>query len=977
MNRNKRLAAVALLALLGFGPLAQGQSQALWVNRYNSPKSGDDLVQGMAVDGAGNVFVTGSSVNTNQDILTIKFSPTGARLWTDIYNGPANGQDAAVAIAVDGSGNAYVTGYSQVTNTGSVFEYVTIKYSPEGNRLWMARYQFQTNLSSLATALAVDLQGNVVVTGQSQAPDTGVDYATIKYDSDGHGLWTNRFNGLGYATDRATAIALDDSGHVYVTGESYSGYEAGPDYATIKYDAQGNGVWTNRFNGPGGATDSPVALAADSDGNVYVTGTSWGRLTYHDYATVKYDAAGRQLWVARYNGPADYFDLARALAVDAMGNVYVTGESRYVGSQSHYATIKYNPNGQQLWAARYPGLGSGQNQANAIAVDAAGNVYVTGESDGNYATVKHDADGNRLWVARYHTSDWDTGVAVAADLAGFVYVAGDASRSEYDDLDCVVIKYGQMETPGLPVITSEPQGQVVAGGAEVSLMVNVSSPTPLRYQWYQDGNPIAGATQAGLTLADVRWEDSGSYWVSASNEVGAVVSPEARVWVQVAPRFTLHPQSHYSGTGIPTTLSGQAVGTPPLGYQWQHNGTNLTDANSTHLMLDGVSPEAAGNYALIATNAFGRATSEVAAVTLELSAPLNAWAAQAISTNLYNLRGNYHDQDGYVVVGNSGAIFTSGPGTNWIPRHSGTDQNLHIVTRADGLYVAAGSDGALLTSIDLDTWTPRGTPTSEPLFGLASDETICVAVGDGGTVLTSSDGQGWTLQSSGTTADLHGLTFGQGLFAAVGKNGLILTSADGSHWHRQTNGLDGPVPALDLKAVVWGSCMFVVVGEQGTVLTSPDGTNWTRQLIETTEDLNGVAYGEGVFTLVGDGESGPGVIFSALEGGRWVLRKSGTNKNLRGVAWGQGEFLAVGNDSTIVRSGLIPKPTLVPIAFLPGAGMNFQVRDEIIRPCRIQASSNLNTWEDLFSVGAWPLDTNLVDTAAHILPFRFYRMVSP
>jgi len=87
-------------------------------------------------------------------------------------------------------------------------------------------------------------------------------------------------------------------------------------------------------------------LAVDNSGNVYVTGLSTGSGTYFDYATIKYDSLGNQLWVTRYDGPGNHMDGARSIAVDNAGNVYVTGESDASITNSDYATIKYGPDGQ-------------------------------------------------------------------------------------------------------------------------------------------------------------------------------------------------------------------------------------------------------------------------------------------------------------------------------------------------------------------------------------------------------------------------------------------------------------------------------------------------------------------------------------------------------------------------------------------------------------------------------------------------------
>jgi len=147
-------------------------------------------------------------------------------------------------------------------------------------------------------------------------------------------------------------------------------------FLSTSVQAQVTEAWAARYNGPGSG-DEARALAVYSAGNVYVTGTSDGGTDY-DYATIKYDSSGNQLWAARYNGPGNLGDAASALAVDAAGNVYVTGGSNGAGTGDDYATVKYDSNGNQLWAARYNGPGNSIDEARALAVDAAGNVTVNG-----------------------------------------------------------------------------------------------------------------------------------------------------------------------------------------------------------------------------------------------------------------------------------------------------------------------------------------------------------------------------------------------------------------------------------------------------------------------------------------------------------------------------------------------------------------------------------------------------------------------
>ncbi|MDZ7291671.1 MAG: SBBP repeat-containing protein [candidate division KSB1 bacterium] len=420
--------------VLDSSPLSQAQSlsdsvQEAWVSHYASQLfSDDDEALAVVTDDSGNVYVTGWSGRSGRsgrwsDYATVKYNASGVLQWVAGYSGPENSEDKATALAVDDSGNVYVTGWSGHSSTMS--DYATVKYNASGVLLWVARYSGPGSSEDKATALAVDASGNVYVTGRA-----GDDYATIKYNSAGIEQWVARYNGREYGMDAATALAVDDSGNVYVTGWS-KGSGMYSDYATVKYNSSGILQWVARYNGPGNHDDWAKALVVDGSGNVYVTGWSGGLGTYRDYATVKYNSEGVEQWVARYKGPESDEDLAAALAIDASGNVYVTGQSGWV-TNFDYVTVKYNSEGVEQWVARYNGPVSSEDEAVALAVDASGNVYVTGwsldsVSRGDYATVKYDSTGAQQWVARYgglrEDSD-DRAMALAVDASGNVYVTG-------------------------------------------------------------------------------------------------------------------------------------------------------------------------------------------------------------------------------------------------------------------------------------------------------------------------------------------------------------------------------------------------------------------------------------------------------------------------------------------------------------------------------------------------------------------------
>ena len=287
--------------------------------------------------------MTGWSWGSEQfanDYATIKYNSAGQEQWVARYNGPANSSDYTRGIAVDDSGNVYVTGES--FGPGTERDYATIKHNPSGQEEWVARYNGPGNGTDAAYAMAVDGSGNVYVTGTSVGttfPD--FDYATIKYNSAGQEQWVARYNSPGNGDDGATGIAIDGSGNVYVTGGSLDPITNYEQYVTIKYNSGGQEQWDASYNGPYNGAHTPLGIAVDGSGNVYVTGQSVGAGFHYDYATVKYDPAGTEQWVARYNGPGDSEDSASAIAVDGSGNVYVAGTSVGLGTNTDYATIKY------------------------------------------------------------------------------------------------------------------------------------------------------------------------------------------------------------------------------------------------------------------------------------------------------------------------------------------------------------------------------------------------------------------------------------------------------------------------------------------------------------------------------------------------------------------------------------------------------------------------------------------------------------
>ncbi len=444
----RSLAALICAAFAFVAQLAGAAVTEAWVQRYDGAANASDQPSSLAVDGSGRVAVTGTSFNgTDWDYYTAKYAAgNGALLWEQRYNGLGNGHDYGQAVAVDSIGNVVVTGssYKSIDDV----EYYTVKYAAaDGAILWAKHYS--SSSYAAAIAVAVDSIGNVVVTGSSFEPSS--DYYTAKYAAaDGALIWEHRYNNLNMTDDYARALAVDSSDNVVVTGQSR--LTTGSVCYTAKYAAaDGALLWEKPGNGNDGRR-----VVVDGSGNVVVMGTAYDRASGTDYYTAKYAAAdGALLWERYYNGPENGQDTTGGVAVDASGNVVVTGSSYYNGTYSYMA--KYAAaDGALLWEKRSSAFPAHERMP--VAVDAGGNVVVAGGSsngsNSDFYTAKYAAaDGALLWEKSYHGSanGFDSVSSLALGPNGMVAITGSSYGSSPDSADFATVVYWE----SLPEVSIE------------------------------------------------------------------------------------------------------------------------------------------------------------------------------------------------------------------------------------------------------------------------------------------------------------------------------------------------------------------------------------------------------------------------------------------------------------------------------------------------------------------------------------------
>jgi len=292
--------------------------------------------------------------------------------------------------------------------------------------------------------VAADSAGNIYVSGYVEGL-LGRDAFLSKYGSGGDLLWTRQ---LGTSKrDDSLGVSLDGLGNVYISGltqGSLGGASKGGDDAFVaKYDSAGNLKWTRQIGTD--VSDTSEGVSADSLGNVYIAGCTWGSLGgtgvgLSDAYAAKYNSAGNLVWI-HHMGTKDN-DYASGVSADGLGNVYVTGNTfgslggGGAGGQDVFVR-GFNSAGMLLWSRQ---LGtSGDDVSHGVSADGLGNVFVAGRTDGPMGEgggggrdaflSMLDSNGSLLWTRELGTMAEDAGFGVSADGLGNVFLTGHTEGS--------------------------------------------------------------------------------------------------------------------------------------------------------------------------------------------------------------------------------------------------------------------------------------------------------------------------------------------------------------------------------------------------------------------------------------------------------------------------------------------------------------------------------------------------------------------
>ncbi len=347
---------------------------------------------------------------------------------------------------------------------------------PATSAQWTGTKEFGTAADDHARGIVIDSKGSLYVAGYTNGgldgnPNAGgYDTILVKYSSAGTKEWTRQLGT--FDADHALAVALTTEGDIYVTGATYGNFDENAQHMNIssfprfflaKFNSNGDKQWVRQI-GESGRTIG-TGVVADRNGNAYAAGYTDLQLEgninagLNDIFLVKYASDGTKQWTRQLGSILN--DGANAVAIDTDNNIYMTGstlgnlDGNISAGGSDIFLVKYSPEGDRLWTRQ---IGTpDEDFGNAVAVDAAGNAYVTGSTNGSVdgnaniggtdiILIKYNSSGVRQWTRQIGTTLDDNGLALAIDRSGYVYITGSTKGSldgntNAGGKDYFVIKY--------------------------------------------------------------------------------------------------------------------------------------------------------------------------------------------------------------------------------------------------------------------------------------------------------------------------------------------------------------------------------------------------------------------------------------------------------------------------------------------------------------------------------------------------------
>jgi hypothetical protein len=746
----KKIALCTFILIVIFRLSSFSQDPALrWARQMGG--SNTDGAASTVVDINGNVYTTGSFTYTvdfdpgagscyltalgGYDVFISKLDASGNFVWAKQFGGTSF--EVGYSIAVDGSGNVYITGsfdgtvdfdpgsatYS-LTSAGMADVFVC-KLNASGSLVWARR--MGGTAADEGEAIAVDANGNVYTAGYfigTSDFDPGSGTSNLTSYSNSSDIFISRLTSSGSFSsisqlggthdDFAESIAVDNNGNTYTTGQfQYTAdfdpgagtnnltSHGGNDVFVSKLTSYGGFIWAKQLGG--GNNDDGQGIAIDGSGNVYTTGEFDGIADFdpgsgtfnltsagsYDVFVSKLDASGNFVW-AKGMGGSGFSDAGYGIALDPAGNVYSTGMFE--------GTADFDP-------------GSGTH-----------NLISAGDAD--IFISKLDAAGNFAWAKQMGGPAYDDGKAIALYNSYYIYTSGSFNgTADFDpgpgtyyftsagNADIFVHQMSQCAAPVAPTNTTPSANQHICFNTGTLLSASGSG----ILQWYT-------AATGGTYLGNGAYFDTGSlaasitYYVQDST---CDASTRTAIPVTVNPKITSTGSSQVNvscfGMNDGSITINAGGGTPPYAYSWFPGG-------STSPTLTGLMP---GNYSCTITDALGcTATANFAIIqpaVITTTQNINRCYGQSITigSNTYSSSGTYID----VLTSIYGCDST-------VTTHLTINPEIDVTTSfLSGVTITANQAGASYQWIECNN-------VNAPIAGQTNKSFTAIANGDYAVIVT-------------------------------------------------------------------------------------------------------------------------------------------------------------------------------------------------------------------------------------------------
>ena len=318
--------------------------EKLWITNLGTPKQ--DVGYGLYLDIKDNIYITGytsQSLEQNnhkgrQDLFLAKYNNNGKKIWVKQYG--TSRSDIGYSLTIDTTMNIYITG---TYGAGSWGHFLLMKLNPNGKEEWIREIDCKEICSGRSVTL--DSKNNIYVTGYTKGElgNTNVagncnggscsDILLIKYNSYGVKQWSKQIGSLG--NDKGSDLIIDSDNYIYLTGYTEGKLDGnvhigGKDIFLMKYNLNGEKEWSKQFGTK--LNDSANSIALDSFNNIYLTGTTEGRLDINnnkgkdDIFLIKYNTYGENIWVKQIG--TDNFDEGNVVGIDSLNDIIISGITR-------------------------------------------------------------------------------------------------------------------------------------------------------------------------------------------------------------------------------------------------------------------------------------------------------------------------------------------------------------------------------------------------------------------------------------------------------------------------------------------------------------------------------------------------------------------------------------------------------------------------------------------------------------------------